>query len=435
MSAYPGPSSSDALSNAPSMTDSKGREVIAQAIQFLDNTAFVDHFGQLATVDLKSNVSVNWAYGLLDETFDVKLPATTGDGAQTAAQGYAEVSSASTGTAIIESIDQMRYVNGRGFFSFFTAAFIGNSGIGRSGPHDDNDGFVIEYNAGTSSAQFYYLDNGTPTDNVTIPLDATVSNRENLNIYAIIGGFLGIADPLLFVREQGWKFLGSIKTEGALQEPHVRLPAFPLRIEAENGMSVRAGSWHAGTMGDDDGVQDRGFAYPNVSITEAGNPPGAPLGRVALAGTNTSVLGIFRVKDQFNSLPNKIKVRLTRFSFSVAPTNTSGTVQVMIVINPTVNAPVYTDLNAVSSVTEIDSGNGGATGTVSGGRVIGKPININYAGSGGGQGQAIGGAESIDADLLNLSLRRNDVAAIVARDLDGNNVTIDWDITLVEEQI
>lgn len=435
MSAYPSPSSSDALSNAPSMTDSNGKEVISQAIQFLDNTAMVDHFGQLVVTNLKSNVSVNWAYGILDETFDVRLPALTGDGARTAVAGYAQVSSASSGSAVIESIDEMRYVNGRGFFSFFTAAFIGSSGKGYTGPHDDNDGFVLEYDAGTSTSRFYYLDNGSVSQPVSIPLDSVVANRENLNIYAVLGGFLGVADPLLFVREQGWKFLGSIKTEGTLQEPHVRLPAFPIRIKAENGMTVRAGSWHAGTMGDDDGVQDRGFTYPNVSITEPGNTAAAPLGRSTLTGTATEVLGIIRVKTTFNSLPNKIKVRVTQYSFSVAPIQSSGTVQIMLVANPAVTGGSFSDIDTLSSVTEIDSGFGGATGTVSGGRVIGKPINIVYAGSGGGQGQAIGGSESVDADLLNLAMRQGDSIAIVARDLDGNNVTIDWAVTMVEEQI
>ncbi len=429
------------------MINSDGDVVPAAAVQFLDNVAFVDHFGQAITGQYVSNVSVNFAYGLVNTEFDVKLPVIIGDGVVTAADSYIQASS-TTGSANVESRDTLRYSNGRGFFQTLTASFEGG-GVGWAGGLDADslhDGFPLKYDGSTDTLEFGYLKAGVFTgaievDHVALGLDLT-----KLNIWAVIGGFLGVANPTLLVKMDTWKVAGIIKTEGRLDSTHVILPAFPTGIRTEGDMIVKSGSWHSGTVGDAGQVQDRGFTYPNqpFSLPAAGDNPGVlPRGRLALPNTIGEVATVFtiRAKDLFNALPNKIRADVVNVSIMVEPTEAGeGVVQTQLIGNVenfTV-APVYSDVS-ISSVIEVDDNPSvQATGRYDAanpsGFLVGEPLNIPYVG-GQGSGSSSFGKEATTVQELQLDGIAGETLTLIARDLNGHEPEIYWFLTWIERQI
>lgn len=429
--------------NAPTMINTDGQEVVASSMGFLDNLAFIGPFGQQISDEMISSISVNFADGLLDENFDVKPPALTGDGSATATGGFGQVSS-TTGTAVIESRDSVRYSNGRGLFTTFTASFEGG-GVGWAGGMDGSslhDGFPLRYDGSTDALEFGYLREGVFTspvvvDHVSLGLDLT-----KVNIWVVLTGFLGVANPTLLVKMDTWKVAGVIKTEGRLDSTHVRLPAFPIAIRSEGDMIVKTGSWHGGTIGEAGNVQDRGFSYPNQIFTTqilGDNPGNAPRGRVPLIDNSVRTLFTVRSKDLYNGLPNKVKTDVINLTIDIEPVQASGTVQIQLVGNPAIGGSVFSDVSP-SSVIEIDdNANGEATGTytpgVSGGQLVGEPININYTGSGGFFGSAQGGEGQALVNELSLDGIAGETLTCIARDLGGNDVNIHWFITWVERQI
>jgi hypothetical protein len=426
------------------MINSDGDVVPSAATQFLDNIQFVDPFGQAITGELNSDISVNFAYGLVDTDFDVKSPVTVGDGAVTAVDGYIQASS-TTGSANVESRDSLRYSNGRGFFVYGTASFEG-SGIGWAGGFDGetlHDGFPLKYDGSTDKLEFGYLDQGAFTsavevDHVGLGLDLT-----KINIWAVLGGFLGVANPTLLVKMDTWKVAGVIKTEGRLTGTHVRLPAFPMAIRTEGDMIVKSGSWHAGTVGDAASVQDRGFSYPSQPFSNAGgdNELSTPRGQLTLSSSGVDTIFTLHSKDLFNGLPNKVRADVVNVSVLVVPNGAGdGVVQCQLLgnVNNFTTAPVYNDI-APSSVLEVDD----VAGDQSIGRydpanpsgfLVGEPLNIPYIGGQGNQASTFG-QEATLVQELQLDGIAGESLTLIARDTGGNQPDIYWFTTWIERQI
>lgn len=436
------------LSRAPAFTNSAGEVVSASSNQFLDNIAFVDHFGQAVVGELNTNISLNFAYGIVDEIYDVKPPLIVGDGIITADDGYIQASSV-TGSAAVESRDNLRYSNGRGFYSSFTASFesIGEGdGVGYAGATDainPHDGFPLKYDSATDTLTFGYYKEGTLIGEIVIDHVALDIDLTKLNIWIVIGGFLGVANPTLLLRKDVWQLAGVIKTEGRLDGTHLRLPSFPSSIRTEGNMTVKSGSWHAGTVGDAGVSQDRGFTYPHQifsGITGGDNPGDVPRGRLNLGITPGEVHTVFNihVKDLYNSLPNKIRADLVNISIMVVPTDTgSGTVQAQMIGNVTNYSvePVYTDISDSSIIEVDDNPDDQATGRYgSGGFIVGEPLNIPYAGGQGSNTSATGQSENLVQELQ-LDGIANDNMSLLLRDLGGNSVDVYWFFTWVEKQI
>jgi hypothetical protein len=418
--------------------NSEGDSIPSAAVQFLDSIQFVGPFGQAVVSGLDSGISLNFAYGVLDTEFDVKPPTLTGDGAANAAARVAEASSASNGSSLIESRDSIRYSNGRGFFAYWTASFNGSgSGVGWAGPHDDDDGFPIRYTVADGKLSFMYLKGGAPTSVTEIDLASLDIDVTKTNIFAVLGGFLGVANPTLLVKKDTWKVAAVIKTEGRIDGTHVNTPAFPIRLKAIDGMTIKSGSWHGGTMGTAGNVQDRGFSYPNQPFG-ADNLPGTARGSLTLPAAGAPATAfILHSKVLFNSLPNKIKADVVAVNISVRPSVANGTVQAQLVGNPVLDGnEIYADISA-SSVLEIDDRPGlAANGAyVSGGSVIGKPLNVNYSGGGGVNPQIGGQATETFVDELQLDGIADETLVLLVRDLDSNSVVIDWTMTWIERQI
>ena len=395
------------------------------------NTALNGIFGEQIVGTKNDDIAVQFQYSVLNEEFDV-LPASTipvtGDGIRSSADSYCEVSSATTGTAVIQSRNSIRYTPGRTFYAFFTAYFSG-VGVGYAGPHDDEDGFYIRVSdTSTNTAFFGYLKDGVETGEVSI--DMTDIDIEKLNIFGILGGYLGVANPTLLLRKGGvWSAVATIDVEGLIDETHVNNPVFPIRIKAEDGMVVRSGSWEGGTIGSTESVGNRAFSFPNSQIVAGA---AASLGEVTLSGTNIGTLAIIHLKDTFQGKTNKVKARLLNYSFVVNTPgdNESGDVTFQIVGNPTLSGtPTYLDINSNSSTVEIDSL---ATAGASVDATLGTPLvttNTSYSGAkqGGDSGRV-----SIDAEKIGAVGYPGDVFAIVCKDKAGNNISVSFEITWEE---
>lgn len=422
--------------------NSDGSVIDATVNQFLDNVAMVGPFGQQIVGELVSNVSANWADGKLMEGFRIKAPVTTGDGSVDASLGLLRAES-NTGTANVETRPSLRYSNGRGFFASWTTAFIGSSGEGWGGPFDADslhDGFPIRFNKDTGAFDFLYLREGTPTNATSIPYQQLGIDPSKMNIYMVLGGFLGVANPILLIRKDKWVVGAVINTEGVMEGTHTRLPAFPIGLRVSGGLEGRIGSCHAGTIGEPGKVQDIGTVYPNEPFSDPGgdNPVATPSGTFTLSGTNVATAFVIRSKETINSLPNKVKADVIQVKIEVKPSTNNGTLQAQLIGNPNI-AYDDNDFDDMSpfSVLDIDA-NPGAQATTqyipgtSGGDVVGEPFDIPYTGSGGRAGS--GSGVSL-VDELSLDGIAGESLALILRDLDGNNITVHWSITLVERQV
>lgn len=389
------------------------------------NSGFIGSFGEQLTGRKLSDISIQFQYNALNTQFDLNATATavTGDGVNTATGSYAQASSATTGTATIQSRDFLRYRPGHTGYADFTAYFSG-TGTGEAGPHDDNDGFKLKVTNGVAS--FCYLKGGVETGSVSQSSwngNADLSNIEwdKLNIFRITFGYLGVANPTLWIKKDTWQVLTTLKTEGTLTGTHVNNPVFPMRIKATNGATVRAGSWDAGTMGAESVPGQRPFHFP---VTQVINGTAAEQGEALLVSTNVNTVALFRSKTTFQGIANKVKTRLLSYAFHVdiPAGNVTGTVIFQIVGNPTLSgAASYSDINTASSVMEYDHTNG--TGA-SVNATLGSPIItdiVEYTGSNrGGSTSDV----KIDAERIGATGYPGDVFAIVAKDLDGNGVTV-----------
>lgn len=386
-------------------------------------------FGESIAEERNSDILVQFQYNYFDEQFDVRPEVTTGDGTSSALSNLATVSSASAGTVYRTSRDSIRYRPGHTGYAYFTGMFNG-TGIGKIGCANSNTGFSLKLDNGNAS--FGYIKDGVETgsngsagfDDQTI-WNGSISTDDidftKLNIFMIVFGYLGVANPTLWIKLDTWKVVHTIKTEGVLDTTHVDTPVFPIGIYAENGMVVSSGSWSGGTVGRLNWVGSRGFTFPNTQLVDGND---AEMGECLLSGTDVSTICLFKAKELFHGKYNSVKARLTGLSFGVdVPAgNVIGTVVFQIIVGPTLSeAASYSDINSNSSMVEYDHINGtGATVDAT----LGVPLitkNVEYIGS--NKGGSTGGL-AIDAESIGAFSYSGDVFAIIAKDLDDNDVTV-----------
>ena len=394
------------------------------------NQVLIGTFGELLVGSKLDDIAVQFQYPQLNTEFDIDGDASvvTGDGSISASNSMAIASSATTGTAIIQSKNSIRYVLGHTFYAFHTGKFVG-TGTGYLGCTDYTDGFAIKIVNGNMS--FGYFDGGVEKgsdgaagfdDQANFNGSFNVSGLDltTLNIFVIIGGYLGSANTALFVKKDGWQLLHILKTEGRIAQTHVDNPVFPISIKAINGMTVSTGSWNGGILA---GFIPNGrpFHFPNTQIVSGA---AAEQGQMTLTGTNVGTMVIFHLKDTFQSIVNKVRAKLLSYDFHIdVPGGTAtGTVIFQIVANPTLSgSATYADINSNSSTVEYDHTPGtGASVNATGGLPL-VTAHLEYVGS--NKGGTVGNAQ-IEAEKLGAIGRRGDVFAIVVKDKGGNGVTV-----------
>lgn len=377
-----------------------------------DLEVLVGAFGELLVGQKKDDVNVKFIYDYYNTDFELQPAVVTGDGAGSVSGGLVRAATTSVGTCLVSSKNSIRYRTGHTGYVDLTLMREGDSGFVMGGGFD-SDGFFVKYDIDTDKwavGRRYSDTDYVETEDVfngNCPIDTLDSTK--LNIFRIVFGYLGAANPTFLVKLDRWYVLHVLKTENMLTTPTVRNPSFPVSIYAEGGATALSASWNGGVI--DGASVETGARFFDESLTKA------------IVGTTVGTLGTFRNKTTFFGIPNKVKAQLIRYEFTVdAPASGYGTVEFKIYKNAELTGTAsYTDLDENNSVLEVDIGQTYS----SDGRVI-FTEHIQYSSSVGGSGSKSGGSESLPALELSLVLLPGETSTITAQNVaaSASNVTV-----------
>lgn len=385
---------------------------------------FVFPFGEQIAAEKHDDVSVQFQHNYFDEQFDVVLPTLTGTGTRGVLNSVMYVEGlAAPDVAMVSSRNSIRYRAGHsGYIDFTLGAETSGGGRVDIGGFDrgKQNGFCVSVDNGV--LKFGFLKDGVELgSNHTAgfdTVDSTGLTLNAMNIYRIAFGYLGVANPTLFVKKGTWRLLHVVTTEGINLLTHASTPVFPMTIAAYGIAKGYSASWNGGVIGNGSSAGNRPFHFPHTLLTTGAE------GSMVLTGTTVGTVVIFKAKDTFGSKTNSVKARLTGYSFNVElPSgSTSGNVLFQLVSVTTLSgAATYADINTTSSVIQLDHiGGTGATVTVTAGVPIADAI-VSYVGTNkGGSVTPV----TIDAEQLGAYAYAGDIFAIIAKDLGGNGVTV-----------
>jgi len=385
-------------------------------------------FGEQLVGFKQDDISVQFQYNYLDTQFSVKT-STTGVGASVGVQdsvAYAETLAPGE-TSYICSKDSIRYVSGHSGYAIFTlGGDVTDGGYVHGGGFNPNmsNGFIITIDSVGSGLHFGFLKNGVQKgSNYENGLDEVVNHGLallNLNIYMIMFGYLGVANPMLFVKVNGlWKLLHMVDTEGKTTETHTSTPVFPICIMSHDGAKAITASWNGGIIGNTQLIGLRPFHFP-IQLLGAD-----PLeGTATTVGTAVKTIVAFKSLDLFHGKSNNVKARLTRYTINVyVPAgNVYGEVVFQLIkYSNFTGTPNWVNINSDSSVIQYDHTSGiGSAIVPTSGAVIDQGL-VSYTGSlkGATVTRAILEAEKIGAYAY-----AGDTFAIIAKDRGGNGVTV-----------
>jgi hypothetical protein len=365
----------------------------------------VGTFGQLITAYEVRDIANKWEYEVYDNQYDMLPAELTGDGVQSFDNGMLVASSATTGTAILKSRNVTRYRTGNSGFAWFTALFNSGTGIASTGLISDNgDEIIIRENNGT--IQFGYKRLGTEitfvnSSNFNGDADVNSITWSNLNIFQIRYGYLGTTDFEIFIKQNGkTKLLHKIVLAGTLTGVHVRFPQFRQFIEAENGATVKAGSWASGT-------------FSNVLETRGQDPSAKNFfykteRTISPTGTPQPIVA-YRSKTNYNGFTHSV---LAKLLVARIATTSEGLYEFGFVFNPTtITGGSFADADSLSSVIEV---NEGITGFTGGDERFAVPIAIPSQGT---------GVQSLNEDFERLGafLSRGSSVVITIRSILGTD--------------
>lgn len=374
-------------------------------------------FGELLTGGKQDHIGLNFKYPYYNTTFDLKPQEVSGDGTITIANSLLSVQSTTSGTAIVESKYNLMYKAGHTAYADFTASFVG-TGTGFAGAYDNDDGFFVKVSNGTASIGRLYggVQTGLVTQN-NFNGDADINSIDwtNLNVFRIMFGYLGVSNIIFQIRNNGWKTLHVIQTEGQINTTTVKNPTFPIRFEAQNGMIVKTGSANAGLIGYEINNK-RYFTYA---------------GSTTLSSTNLKTALYLHNKTTYQTLANKNKAQLVKINtFIDAPATGTGTVEIKIIKNPNVTGTAsYTDIDTNDSTIEYATNVSYSSS--------GKLVYVDYVGYSSSQGQSgsdVGGNAQISLSDIGLYLVEDETMALTAQNVAGNtNVTVRYVLNWLEE--
>lgn len=420
------------------MTATINGYVVSAAKKIIDGSATgfseeVGPFGELMTGYKIDDVSVQFQYDYINTEYEASTT-TTGDGNIATSNSVVTASSASNGTAIVQSLESIRYRPGHSGFIDFTASFSG-SGVAFAGAYDANDGFLIKYDNGTLS--FGYRQGGTDTLE-TIDLtnlrhrDGSSISVGNLNIWRIWFGYLGIASPALMIKAGDWTPVHVVDTEGQSNNVHVRNPVFPMRVEAQSGATVKTACWNGGTIG---GHHEPGrpFAFPNTALADG--VASEEQGAMVLTSTNVGTALILQGRSTYQSKTNKVKAVLRSMMLAVDPPGSSADGEIIwqLVKDATLSgAASYTDVSTNHSVLEYDhtASTGASVEYASGGTVLATGHMYYYASTSSktsSQGEVHVNGEDIGAYIL-----PGETICLLFKDRGGNGVTVRFSLNWEE---
>ena len=248
-------------------------------------SSFNSVFGEQLTATRLPSSLTNAVYGL--DIADVNITVTNGGTVTTDADSLMVVSSstATNGSARVESKRSLRYRPGDEGYVYFTAMFEDGGVVGATqfcGLLDTNDGYAL----GLDGVDFMVCRRKDGENFIEVqenfnrdPVNGTGTSGFNidlskLNVFRITYGWLGAA-PIYFevmTPDGRWILMHVFELTGTLTTPHVTIPYLPMTIEViktsgVTDVTTRSGSWGLGVVGQPSTVSDILSATQNFDIS------------------------------------------------------------------------------------------------------------------------------------------------------------------------
>lgn len=326
-------------------------------------------FGDNITAERVSSINVQFQYNL--STYDVKTAVVdTGTATQSNHQAVVSTGTGVSASATIESIDAVRYLPGHEGYAHFTTEFSTPATGSKQliGIIDEDDGFALGY----IDTTFCVLRRKDGIDYVVNQSDFNLNKLDGSgkewtavdftkgNVWRITYGWLGYASINFEVMEKdgSWTTFHRIEYPNNNNGTNIGNPVLPIKMQViKTGgtltadITLKTGSWNAGTVGSVAGCCNRYFAFTNL---------------ITITAINT-LSNIFTIKNMtaFQTFDNKIRTRFLMINCA-SESKKIGTMR--MIRNATL-------VGVTATYTYIDSGNSTiqyttAAATISGGTTM-----------------------------------------------------------------
>lgn len=309
------------------------------------NSPFVSVFGDLYTSNRRNQLTEKFEYGINSATL---VATSTASGSVTGVESQAvlQTGSSSSASAELETKSANRYSPGAELYFQFTCRWEGTETTGYTayiGGFDADSGIFLGFKDGTFRVGYRNSGNDYVVDQVDFDTDTLDwLNFENLNIFRISLGYLGIAPIRFYVQSNlGWVNFHTIDRMNRQKATHISTPTLPLamRLIKTSGttanIQMATGSWSAGTA-EREHFEDRKRSTENTKTIPA--------------NTQTNVLTIR------NNLTHNGRTNYVNVDIRLLSTATDGTknVSFRLLKNATLTNPSFTDVDSLNSVVALD---------------------------------------------------------------------------------
>lgn len=271
-------------------------------------------FGDAITAERQTQINVQFQYNI--STYDVTTTTIdTGTVTQSSHNGIVSTGGGISGSATLQSIDNLRYIPGHEGYALFTTQFdIPDANVDQKiGIYDGDDGFYL----GFIGLNFAVVRRRDGVDHITYQQDFnlnkldgsgaewTAVNFTNGNIWRITYGWLGYATINFEVMEQdgSWTTFHKIEYPNNNTETNIGNPVLPMRMEVSKtggiltaNITMKTGSWNAGIIDGASACCNRYFAFDSAYVVTAIN----------------TLFNIFTIKSMtaFQTYTNKVRTVL-----------------------------------------------------------------------------------------------------------------------------
>jgi len=332
---------------------------------FYATEQFISTFGEsiVSTRDAY-DINIQFQYGVSDSDVTETI-SSTGSIISSDSLAILSTGAGATGSAQMQSKQNLAYKAGHESYLFFTAAFLEGGVVTSSqwiGLFDDNEGFAVGYDD-TDFSILFRRDGGTDTviNQSSFNLDTLdgtgasgfTIDPTKLNVYRISFGWLG-ASPITFQvqdEEGNWIAFHRIEYPNSETEPSVLNASIPIRAQVgktagASDLQLATACWNAGSVSGNNNAGKRYFSYESPFVFSFGS-------------TETHI-ATFRRKVLFNSVDNKKEVNVTFASPSGTGFFGFFTISQVFLVrmrrNATVIGTSFVDVNPNSTVEVSTSG-------------------------------------------------------------------------------
>jgi hypothetical protein len=323
-------------------------------------------FGQQHSEHRQVHIQSNFRYNIPDDSFLIfsndGTSGTSGTGnygidtSSNAGVAFVETGTGTSGSAIIQDRNRIRYHAGQESGVIFTARFTTDPDAELNiGIYDSEDGFFLQHKNGN----YRFVNRDTSTENVyprsdwVDPLDGTGPSGETvdlttLTILKISFGYLGSAPTILEYYagpHAGWVVAEIIDFTDISGGTNVRNPSLPMRMEAtrpdgDGNAILESGSW-------------MGYALTNEDIDPGIRRFDTEGRRTSVSSSTNEHVVTVKNKGTYQGVANDIQIKPLIFN---PISDSDDTTTFYLVRNATTaDTRTYSDRNTENSVAEVST--------------------------------------------------------------------------------